>query len=157
MPESMKDRCTKSHEYIFLLSKSKNYYFDVESIKEPTVDGRELKRKRSVWEVPTKPYKGAHFAVYPPELIEPCIQGETVRVANPGVFAEMHKHQFGIDTQVVVREQGNYDTWVKNDGIKYRSEDLTQIHWIGEAYTFMPFTQRLSLHEEYRELVLVNR
>jgi len=73
MPESMKDRCTKSHEYIFLLSKSKNYYFDVESIKEPTVDGKELKRKRSVWEVQTKPYKGAHFAVYPPELIEPCI------------------------------------------------------------------------------------
>jgi len=73
MPESMKDRCTKSHEYIFLLSKSKNYYFDVESIKEPTVDGKELKRKRSVWDVTTKPYKGAHFAVYPPELIEPCI------------------------------------------------------------------------------------
>jgi DNA modification methylase len=45
----------------------------VESIKEPTVDGKELKRKRSVWEVQTKPYKGAHFAVYPPELIEPCI------------------------------------------------------------------------------------
>ena len=73
MPESMKDRCTKSHEYIFLLSKNKNYYFDVESIKEPTVDGMQLKRKRSVWDVTTKPYKGAHFAVYPPELIEPCI------------------------------------------------------------------------------------
>jgi DNA modification methylase len=83
MPESMKDRCTKSHEYIFLFSKSKNYYFDVESIKESTVDGKELKRKRSVWEIPTKPYKGAHFAVYPPELIEPCIlagskEGDTV-------------------------------------------------------------------------------
>jgi DNA modification methylase len=45
----------------------------VDSIKEPTVDGKELKRKRSVWEVTTKPYKGSHFAVYPPELIEPCI------------------------------------------------------------------------------------
>lgn len=73
MPESMKDRCTKSHEYIFLLSKSKNYYFDVDSIREPTVDGNEFKRKRSVWEITTKPYKGAHFAVYPPKLIEPCI------------------------------------------------------------------------------------
>jgi DNA modification methylase len=73
MPESMKDRCTKSHEYIFLLSKSKNYYFDVDAIKEPTVEGNALKRKRSVWEVTTKPYKGAHFAVYPSELIEPCI------------------------------------------------------------------------------------
>ena len=73
MPESMKDRCTKSHEYIFLLSKKQNYFFDVESIKEPTIDGKSLKRKKSVWNVQTKPYKGAHFAVYPPELIEPAI------------------------------------------------------------------------------------
>ena len=70
----MRDRCTKSHEYIFLFSKSQNYYFDVDAIKEPTVDGKGLKRKKTVWEVKTKPYKGAHFAVYPPELIEPCIK-----------------------------------------------------------------------------------
>ena len=74
MPESVRDRCTKSHEYIFLLSKSKNYYFDVDAIKESTIDGKGLKRKRSVWTVNTKPYKAAHFAVYPPELIEPCIK-----------------------------------------------------------------------------------
>ena len=67
MPESVRDRCTKSHEYIFLLSKSQNYYFDVDAIKEPT------RRKRSVWNIQTKPYRGSHFAVYPPELIEPCI------------------------------------------------------------------------------------
>ena len=68
MPESVRDRCTKAHEYIFLFSKSQNYYFDVDAIKEPT------RRKRSVWNVIKKPYKGAHFAVYPPELIEPCIK-----------------------------------------------------------------------------------
>ena len=68
MPESVKDRCTKSHEYMFLLSKNQNYYFDVDVIKEPT------RRKRSVWNINTKPYKNAHFAVYPPELIEPCIK-----------------------------------------------------------------------------------
>ena len=73
MPESMKDRCTKSHEYIFLLSKKQNYFFDVESIKEPTIDNKSMKRKKSVWNIQTKPYKGAHFAVYPPELIEPAI------------------------------------------------------------------------------------
>ena len=73
MPESVRDRCTKSHEYIFLFSKSRNYYFNVDAIKEPTNDGTGLKRKKSVWNVKTKPYKGAHFAVYPPELIEPCI------------------------------------------------------------------------------------
>ena len=74
MPESVRDRCTKSHEYIFLFSKSKNYYFDVDAIKESTIDGKGLKRKRSVWTVNTTPYKGAHFAVFPQELIEPCIK-----------------------------------------------------------------------------------
>ena len=73
MPESVRDRCTKSHEYIFLLSKSKNYYFDVDAIKIPTVDNISLKRKKSVWDVKLKPYKEAHFATYPPQLIEPCI------------------------------------------------------------------------------------
>ena len=68
MPESVRDRCTKAHEYIFLFSKSQNYYFDVDAIKEPT------RRKRSVWNVQKKPYRGAHFAVYPPDLIEPCIK-----------------------------------------------------------------------------------
>jgi DNA modification methylase len=75
MPESVRDRCTKSHEYIFLLSKSPRYFFDVDAIKQPTVDGKELKRKHSVWSVRTKPFKGAHFAVYPTELIQTCILG----------------------------------------------------------------------------------
>ena len=73
MPESVRDRCTKSHEYIFLFSKKQNYFFDVDAIKQPTVDGKSMKRRKSVWEVKTKPYKGAHFAVYPTELIEPAI------------------------------------------------------------------------------------
>ena len=100
MPESVRDRCTKSHEYIFLFSKNKKYYYDNEAIKEPARDwgtrdrskgkyhnaGSGLsphtglsksyatKNKRSVWSVTNKPYKGAHFAVYPPDLIEPCIK-----------------------------------------------------------------------------------
>ena len=79
MPESVQDRCTKSHEYIFLLSKKDKYYYDNESIKEEahTHSGLEnsydTKNKRSVWTVSTKPYKEAHFATYPPDLIEPCI------------------------------------------------------------------------------------
>jgi len=68
MPESVRDRCTKSHEYIFLLSKNQNYYFNVDAIKEPT------RRKRSVWNITKKGYRDAHFAVYPPELIIPCIK-----------------------------------------------------------------------------------
>lgn len=100
MPESVTDRCTKSHEYIFLLSKNEHYYYDHEAIKLPTLqdwgtrDRSDYKyrtdntgigghsgfeknytmaNKRSVWTVATKPYSGAHFAVYPPKLIEPCI------------------------------------------------------------------------------------
>ena len=97
MPESVKDRCTKAHEYIFLLSKSKKYYYDNEAIMEQTVahsdsarDGangipgiektgvmktndHEKKNKRSVWSVCTRPYKGAHFATFPSSLITPCI------------------------------------------------------------------------------------
>jgi len=102
MPESVTDRCTKSHEYIFLLSKSPQYYFDHLAIKEQGVtpagtkgakgsverqnqfgvnarppeykiyDG--MRNKRDVWSVNVRPYKGAHFATYPTALIEPCIK-----------------------------------------------------------------------------------
>ena len=100
MPESVRDRCTKSHEYIFLFSKNKNYYYDNEAIKEKATDwgtrdrvngkyhnegtglqphsglekSYETKNKRSVWTVTTKPYREAHFAVFPTELIEPCVK-----------------------------------------------------------------------------------
>ena len=111
MPESVKDRCTKSHEYIFLLSKSARYYYDHEAVKEPAKNdsgwakqaekgkrhqdhkagsiylaNREEsqyglltakitpdRNKRDVWTVTTKPYKGAHYATFNPELIKPCI------------------------------------------------------------------------------------
>tara|TARA_R110000822_G_scaffold300891_1_gene424458 strand:+ start:214 stop:1308 length:1095 start_codon:yes stop_codon:yes gene_type:complete len=103
MPESVQDRCTKAHEYIFLLSKSHKYHFDHVAIKEPMKGEPEARdknaegyqadyskgdrfskgervfgadgmaNKRSVWTVNTKPYSGAHFAVFPTELIEPCI------------------------------------------------------------------------------------
>lgn len=73
MPESVEDRCTRAHEYIFLLSKKPRYYYDHEAVKESTVDNTERKNKRSVWTVNTRGYKGAHFAVYPEELITPCV------------------------------------------------------------------------------------
>tara|TARA_R110002051_G_scaffold8815_4_gene36075 strand:+ start:70 stop:969 length:900 start_codon:yes stop_codon:yes gene_type:complete len=99
MPESVQDRCTKSHEYIFLLSKNKHYYYDNEAIKEAAQDwgtrdrthgkyhnkgsglqphtglsqSYEKRNKRSVWTVNTTPFVGAHFAVFPKELITPCV------------------------------------------------------------------------------------
>ncbi len=71
-PESVKDRPTRSHEYLFLLSKSEKYYYDHEAIKEPAVNGK-VRNKRTVWQVNTEPFAGAHFAVFPPALVEPCI------------------------------------------------------------------------------------
>jgi DNA modification methylase len=108
MPESVTDRCTKAHEYIFLLSKSARYYYDANAISERATDPetikgkkrpnieplyketgndgagryrcnlhdqapRETRNRRDVWTVATKPFHGAHFAVMPPELVEPCI------------------------------------------------------------------------------------
>jgi site-specific DNA-methyltransferase (adenine-specific) len=76
MPEPVTDRCTKSHEYLFLLSKSPKYFFDSEAMKEDAVDG-ETRNKRDVWVVTPSRYKEAHFATYPPELILPCVLAAT--------------------------------------------------------------------------------
>ena len=113
MPESVTDRCTKAHEYIFLLSKNKKYYFDNEAIKEDVVSkgvadspssikavdgvggsrdniskfkGSSKRNKRSVWTVTTKPFKEAHFATFPTDLITPCVlagSGEGDVVLDP--------------------------------------------------------------------------
>jgi site-specific DNA-methyltransferase (adenine-specific) len=71
MPESVTDRCTKAHEYLFLLTKSDRYLYDHEAVKE---DGA---NKRSVWTTPSASFKGAHFATFPPRLIRPCIMAGT--------------------------------------------------------------------------------
>lgn len=99
MPESVTDRCTKAHEYMFLLSKNPRYFYDSEAAKEPAIKGASgssfnkgktaehqlgrsskaeriddgKRNRRSVWMVATRPYAGAHFATFPPALIEPCI------------------------------------------------------------------------------------
>jgi len=105
MPESVRDRCTKAHEYLFLLSKGPRYHYDAEAIAEPAIHAgavvmnnagknsemgkfgqtrggflkeggvtvKDTRNRRSVWEVATQPFSGAHFATYPPALIEPCI------------------------------------------------------------------------------------
>lgn len=106
MPESVRDRCTKAHEYVFLLTKSERYFYDAEAVSEaatkpPGSNGnfgnkdaasrmvgkltgnmrpgveyltKPTRNRRSVWTVTTKPYSGAHFAVMPPDLVEPCIK-----------------------------------------------------------------------------------
>lgn len=76
MPESVTVRCSKSHEYIFMLTKSDKYYFDHIAIRTKT-DDNSYANKRSVWVVPVKPYPGSHTATFSPELIEPCILSST--------------------------------------------------------------------------------
>jgi len=112
MPESVTDRCTKAHEYVFLLTKSARYYYDAEAVSEPYADGvgkdrlacpkaavgrgsnegqrmrsefykNGSRNRRSVWTITTKPYSGAHFAVMPADLVDPCVkagsrEGDTV-------------------------------------------------------------------------------
>lgn len=73
MPEKVTDRCTKSHEYLFLLTKKAHYYFDHEAIMLQSKNGKEKVRRKDVWTVATKPFAQAHFATYPIELIAPCI------------------------------------------------------------------------------------
>lgn len=95
MPESVKDRCVRSHEYLFMFSKNGRYFYDQDAIKEPAIwagkresrkkgsfNGKyphtfraitETKTKRSVWTITTKKYRENHFATFPPDLIKPCI------------------------------------------------------------------------------------
>lgn len=74
-PESVRDRPTRSHEYVFLLSKSEKYYYDVDAVKGP--NGR---RMRTVWDINTQPNdKPAHFATFPPDLVRPCIASSSRR------------------------------------------------------------------------------
>ena len=131
MPESVTDRCTKSHEYLFLLSKSAKYFYDHEASKERSVKGAagstfnsgktgihqmgrssekprdsndEMRNRRDVWTIPTKPFKGAHFAVMPEALVEPCVlagSAEGDLVLDPftgsgtvGVVALRHQRNF---------------------------------------------------------------
>jgi DNA modification methylase len=107
MPESVRDRCTRAHEYIFMLAKSNRYFYDQLPTMEPAkfagddrgsrTDARRgtsmnsmsgvtppLRNKRTVWEINTKPFKGAHFAVFPQELIEPMILAGSPSMCCPG-------------------------------------------------------------------------
>lgn len=96
MPESVKDRPTRAHEYLFMLTKSEKYYYDRKAITE--ANGR---NRRSVWNINTQGFAGAHFATFPPKLIEPCI----VSSSRPGDF--VLDPFFGSGTVGVVAEQFN--------------------------------------------------
>lgn len=72
-PESVKDRFTVAHEYLFLFTKSERYFFNQDAIKDRTTNGNGLKNKRTVWSINTEPCPEAHFAVFPKALVRPCL------------------------------------------------------------------------------------
>lgn len=171
MPESCKDRFTKSHEQIFLLSKSPKYFFDYEAVREPAVtaqreggqngrggktalrgqgqdryqengranrNGRQMRQvgvgpfrnKRNVWSVSVQPYKGSHFATFPPKLITPCVlagcpEGGTVLdpfcgSGTTGVVAVSNNRNFiGIEIKPEYREMA----------VKRISENVSEVDW----------------------------
>lgn len=86
-PESVKDRPTRAHEYVFLFSKSEKYYYDWQAIMEPAADTKQKsKNRRTVWNINTEPYPGSHFAVYPKALVRMCIaagSSKNGRVLDP--------------------------------------------------------------------------
>lgn len=158
MPESVTDRCTKAHEYVFMLSKSGRYFFDADAVKETAKDwgtrnrvndkkngatglkphsgfGNENyaetgRNRRSVWTVATQPYPEAHFATYPPALIEPCIlagcpiggvvldpfggSGTTAQVANKlgrrAVLIELNREY----CELIIRRNCQKTIWAVN-------------------------------------------
>lgn len=176
MPESVRDRCTKAHEYIFLLTKSARYWYDSEAVKEAAkfgehhakysgtykrhkveamqtqgaTNGENYQRgmqqamkdplnrnRRSVWTVATRPYKGAHFATFPPDLIEPCIlAGSRERdiVLDPFIgsgttaaVAIQHGRQYiGCELNKEYRA-------LQNERIASANLQAQQIDWVEEA------------------------
>ncbi len=113
-PESVKDRPTQSHEYIFLFSKSEKYYYDSVSIKEPAIEKGKLRNKRTVWQVNTEPFPEAHFATFPEELVKPIILAST----KPDQF--VLDPFFGAGTVGVVSKRLNR----KFHGIELKNEYL---------------------------------
>ena len=176
MPESVRDRCTKAHEYVFLLSKSDKYFFNKEGMQEAAVGGSKgaassfkrtnskrgladvcpaspmpthrsdrkdvrydgpTRNRRSVWTVATRPYKGAHFATFPPDLIEPCIMAGS---AAGGIVLDPF---MGSGTTAAVAIQNNRQYLgcelnpeylaLQNERIAQAKAKVEQIDWLEEA------------------------
>ena len=164
MPESVTDRCTKSHEYIFLLSKSERYYYDAAAIRDApsgrtdairsfgnnpnrndgnsegwSLDGSVGRNKRSVWEVTTQPFSEAHFATFPPALIEPCIKagtssmgccgecGTPFRRLNETTPSAATSETKGTKAANSPRNDG--DGWNSNNGRGFPQKKITMIGW----------------------------
>jgi DNA modification methylase len=180
MPESARDRCTKAHEYIFLLSKSGRYYFDQESIAEPvsetagaqawrkifdpTKQGKEAvlkaqgmkggndgarnakathRNKRSIWEISTQPFSEAHFATFPPALIEPCILAgcpkQCCTTCGAPWVREVERREFDQSSNEVIQTNGVPGLRPGTSGDRVRKlSGATYQHVRGKTLGFSP-------------------
>ena len=138
MPESVTDRPTKSHEHLFLLAKSSTYFYDADAVREPSVTaalvewpgftlrlptqgataGRNL---RDVWAIPAEPFPGAHFATFPPKLVEPCIKAGT---SEHGCCATC-----GAPYHREPREKPGLGTWTKDRAQSASTSPERSRHW----------------------------
>jgi DNA modification methylase len=171
MPESVTDRPTKAHEYLFLLSKNKTYYYDADAVREkqtdewlertkrnvnrppPRLGGEELKgeilskqykaspngrNRRTVWTIATAPYSGAHFATFPPALVNPCIRagssehGVCPRCRNP--WRRVVEKEIYNKPGRIPENHTNKDRFVNVKGLKrpdsfYGGTKVTTLGW----------------------------
>ena len=166
MPESVTDRPTKAHEYLFLLSKAARYYYDADAIAEPSTTGDNRRpfgigqvdsrgnghdrgggmprgteagsrNRRTVWTIPTQPFPGAHFAVFPPALVEPCVLAgsrEGDLILDPfagsgtvGVVCRKHRRRFvgiEINPEYAAMARGRLGGWTPSDDLTDGTPDL---------------------------------
>jgi len=170
MPESVRDRPTTAHEYVFLLTKSARYFYDADAIREPAVNDRlpgwnmtdtrethgpmsggnqglvDLRRsyhtdglpssrnKRTVWEIATAPYPGAHYATFPPKLVEPMILTTPTKVCA----------QCGAGWERVTKQSGGNWQQRREHGAEMRAGDSpvyqNAIHGEGMSHDLDPPT-----------------
>jgi site-specific DNA-methyltransferase (cytosine-N4-specific) len=112
MPESVSDRCTRAHEYVFMFTKSRDYFYDAEAIKEESDSSPTGKNRRSVWRIASTPYAGAHFATMPTALAELCIQAGTSEYGACSACGAPHERQ--IEKRKIARKRPNQ--YVKRTG-----------------------------------------
>lgn len=114
MPESVSDRCTRSHEYVFMFTKSRDYFYDAEAIKEESDSSPTGKNRRSVWRIASTPYAGAHFATMPATLAELCIKAGTSEYGACASCGAPYARQ--IEKRKITRKRPNQ--YVKRTGSK---------------------------------------
>jgi site-specific DNA-methyltransferase (cytosine-N4-specific) len=122
-PESVRDRPTRSHEYVFLFSKSEDYFYDYEAVREPAEGVSGQRNRRTVWSINTEPFADAHFATFPPSLVDPCV------LAGSAVGDSVLDPFFGSGTTGVVCQARSRRFWGIEIKEAYADIARRRLHW----------------------------